>query len=184
MEEQISRCSARCEGLDPVSRTSYLQLKTDMVNLLVREQDAVSMAHSLEVRLPLIDQRVVETAARIPSDLKLFQNKEKYILRKVLKNLLPEEITNRTKKGFMLPMGSWMRNELKDVVNSCLSRETTKKRGMFNPDTVDALRDDFFKGKQPFFKIWNQVAFELWRRIVLDRENGWERPAGNIRDFI
>ncbi len=183
-EAQLITAAARCEGLDPVSKTSYMQLKTDMPNLLVRDQDAVSMAHSLEVRLPLLDHRIVELAARIPPGLKLHGKQEKFILREVLKNILPEEITNRKKKGFMLPMSSWMRNELKPVVESCLSRESTIRRGIFNPAAIDHLRKDFFAGKQPFFKVWNQVAFELWCRINLDRKNGWERPSGDIRDFI
>jgi asparagine synthase (glutamine-hydrolysing) len=183
-EPRFSFYADRCDDLDPIARTSYMQLKTDMTNLLLRDQDAVSMAHSLEVRLPLIDHTLVELAARIPSDLKLHGNEEKFILRKALSHLLPEEITQRSKKGFIFPMGSWMRNELRPVVESCLSEAATKKRGIFNVDTTKQLKKDFFAGKQPFFKVWNQVVFELWCRITLDREHGWLRPAGCVKDFI
>ncbi len=183
-EPRFELYSDRTEGLDPIARTSYLQLKTDMVNLLLRDQDAVSMAHSLEVRLPLIDYQVVETVARIPSDLKIRDGKEKYILREALSHLLPGNILHRSKKGFIFPMEIWMRRELRDVVESCLSYESVKKRGIFRPETISTLRDDFFNGKEPFFKVWNQVVFELWCRIVLDRKNGWQRPSGTIKDYI
>ncbi|MBN1356683.1 asparagine synthase (glutamine-hydrolyzing) [bacterium] len=176
--------AGRCETLDAVAQTSYLQLKTDMVNLLVRDQDVVSMAHGLEVRLPLIDHRLVELAARIPSDLKLHGDAEKYILRKALSKHLPPDITSRKKKGFIFPMGSWMRNELKDVVHNCLSNESTRRRGIFNPKTMERMKRDFFNGKQPFFKVWNQVAFELWCRINLDDDTGFQRPSGTIMDYL
>ncbi len=182
--DRIDKCSERCAGLDPVAQMSYLQLKTDMADLLVRDQDAVSMAHSLEVRLPMLDYGLVEAAAHIPSGMKLHGNEEKYVLRRAMAHILPENIVTRRKKGFMFPMSDWMRNELKPVVDSCLAPEATRKRGIFNPVTVDMLRRDFFRGTKPFFKVWNQVLFELWCRIVLDRPAGWNEPSGDIRDYI
>jgi asparagine synthase (glutamine-hydrolysing) len=181
---RIESLSERCHNLDPVTRMSYLQLKIDMPDLLVRDQDAVSMAHSLEVRLPMLDYKLVETAAHISPDMKLHGNTEKFVLRKALENILPEDILSRRKKGFIFPMSDWMRNELKPVVDSCLSREAVVKRGVFNPDTTESLRNDFFKGRKPFFKVWNQVLFELWCRVVLDRSEGWMPPSRDIRDFI
>jgi len=132
----------------------------------------------------LIDYRLVEIASRIPWNLKLKNKQEKYILRKALEDLLPNQITERKKKGFVIPMGDWMRHELRPVVKSCLSKESAVKRGIFNPDFIVKLKEDFFNGKQPFFKVWNQVVFELWCRIVIDRKNGWQKPSQDIRDFI
>ncbi|MFC1850794.1 asparagine synthase (glutamine-hydrolyzing) [candidate division CSSED10-310 bacterium] len=182
--DPIIRYGTRCAGLDTVARTSYLQLKTDLVNLLIRDQDAVSMANSLEVRVPLLDHLLVETAARVPSELKLRGNEEKFILRQALSHLLPTDITARRKKGFIFPMGSWMRHELKPVINSCLSKEATTRRGVFNPDVAEYLRQGFYAGKQPFFKIWNLAVFELWCRLVLDRKKGWEKPSGTVADYL
>ncbi len=184
IEDHIDKFCTRCEGLDPVARTSYLQIKTDMADLLVRDQDAVSMAQSLEVRLPMIDHKVVELASRIPSDLKLRGNQEKFILRKIMSPFLPPDIVNRPKKGFIFPMDHWMRNELRPIVLSCMSREATLRRGIFSLETTQQLKNDFFKGKQPFFKIWNQVVFELWCRIVIDRQNGWQKPSEHVKDFL
>jgi len=174
----------RSEGFDPITRISYLQLKTDMVNLLVRDQDAVSMAHSLEVRLPLIDHHLVETVLRLPAQLKLKGNQEKYILRQAMSHVLPNEITTRRKKGFIVPLNFWMLHELRPVITNCLSRASIEKRGIFNPDTVDNLCRDFFQGKQPFFKVWNLAVFELWCRIVLDRKDGWKKPEGTLQDYL
>lgn len=182
--DRIDIYSDRCEGLDPVDRMSYIQLKSDMVDLLVRDQDAMSMAHSLELRLPMIDSALVETAARIPASMKLHGNREKHVLRMAVQDLLPGEIINRRKKGFIFPMGDWMRYSLKPVVDSCLSAESVKRRGIFNPDTVQGLTRDFFEGRQPFFKIWNLAVFELWCRIVLDRSDGWSEPPGNLEDYL
>ncbi len=182
--DEISYYAPRCDGLDPIAQTSYLQIKTDLTNLLVRDQDAVSMAHSLEVRLPMLDHHLVESAARITSHMKLHDTTEKYVLRKAMKHYLPGSILNRTKKGFIFPMSQWMRKELRPVVEDCLSRESVLKRGIFNVNETLRLKDEFFAGKQPFFRIWNQVVLELWMRIVIDRPAGWERPTCGIRDFI
>lgn len=184
VDARIESCSARCQNADPVAQMSYLQLKIDMPDLLVRDQDAVSMAHSLEVRLPMLDYKLVEAAARIPSSMKLKGNSEKYVLRQAMTTILPSNIVNRQKKGFIFPMSDWMRNELKPVVDSCLSFDSIRSRGIFNPPAVEKLRTDFYKGKEPFFKVWNQVVFELWCRIVLDRPEGWLPPSGSIRDFL
>ncbi|MCD4654033.1 asparagine synthase C-terminal domain-containing protein, partial [bacterium] len=184
LDPRLMLYSNRCADLDAVNRMSYMQLKTDMVNLLVRDQDAVSMAHGLEVRLPMIDYKLVEAAARVPASMKLNGSTEKFVLREAVKDLLPAKITRRRKKGFMFPMADWMRNELKPVVQSCLSRDSIKKRGIFSPDTVEALTKDFYNGKQPFFKIWNLALFELWCRVVLDRPDGWSEPPGELEDYL
>lgn len=184
VDNRIEFCSARCPDMDPISRMSYLQLKIDMPDLLLRDQDAVSKIHGLEVRFPMLDYNLVEIAARIPSSMKLKGNIEKYVLRQAMKHVLPPTIVNRPKKGFMFPMSDWMRHELKPVVDSCLSKDSIRSRGVFNPEAVEKLRNNFFRGKEPFFKVWNQVIFELWCRIVLDRPTGWLPPTETIKDFI
>ena len=183
-DNRLEILGKRCEALDTINSVSYLQMKTDLPNLLLRDQDAVSMAHNLEVRLPLIDRKVVELAAKISPQYKLHGDSEKFILRESLSDLLPQTITQRKKKGFIFPMGQWMRGDLRTIVESCLSESATKKRNIFDPQTITQLKKDFFNGKQPFFKIWNQVVFELWCRIAVDREDGWKRPVGQIEDFI
>jgi asparagine synthase (glutamine-hydrolysing) len=166
--DELSEFAEDVEGRSVVAATSLLQLKTDMVNLLLRDQDAVSMAHSLEMRVPLIDHELVEAAARIPSSLKLRRGQEKYILRKALEGILPGDILERRKKGFMFPMHLWMRKELADIVRATLDGESVRRRGFFRPEAVVRLRERFFAGKEPFFKVWNLVALELWCRLIID----------------
>jgi len=166
--DELAEYDTSIQHTSVISATSLLQLKTDMVNLLLRDQDAVSMAHSLEVRLPLIDHEIVEFAASIPSSLKLHGNQVKYILRHSMADILPLSILERTKKGFVFPMHLWMRNEFKDVVRKTLSQESIIKRGFFHYEPVSRLTSNFFAGREPFFKIWNLVALELWCRLFLD----------------
>lgn len=182
--DEISFFAHRCEGLDPVAQTSYLQIKTDLSNLLVRDQDAVSMAHSLEVRLPFLDHHLIETAARVSSRMKLKGDVEKYVLRQAMRGRLPANILTRRKKGFIFPMTLWMRKELRPVVEDCMSVDSLTRRGIFNVNESRKLVHEFYAGRQPFFKIWNQVVLELWMRIVLDRPDGWRRPEGRIKDFL
>ncbi|MBN2053680.1 asparagine synthase (glutamine-hydrolyzing) [bacterium] len=167
--DEIDRYVGATENYDIVDKVSFLQIKTDLVNLLIRDQDAVSMAHSLEVRLPLIDHVLIEFIACTPPHLKLHGNMEKYILREAVKDILPADIAGRRKKGFMFPMHLWMRNELAPVVDGCLNRASVERRGIFNWEFVRSLTARFEAGKEPFFKVWNMVALELWCRMFLDR---------------
>jgi len=159
-----------------VAATSYLQIKTDLVNLLLRDQDAVSMAHSLEMRVPMVDHELVELAAMLPSRLKIKDGQEKFLLREAMRDLLPPATVSRRKKGFMFPMHLWMMNELAPVVRRMLSPEAVRRRGFFNGEAVSRLTEQFFKGKEPFFKIWNLVALELWCRMNLDMSR-YEDPG-------
>lgn len=166
--DELSEHEGTIRGTSVVSAASLLQLKTDMVNLLLRDQDAVSMAHSLEVRVPFVDHQVVEYATQIPWSLKLHENEAKYVLKKAVADLLPQPILQRAKMGFIFPMNLWMRNQMEGVVRQALSRESIEKRGFFRYEAVHRLALAFFAGKEPFFKVWNLVVLELWCRLVLD----------------
>jgi asparagine synthase (glutamine-hydrolysing) len=168
--DELAEYKMRIRGTSVISATSLLQLKTDMVNLLLRDQDAVSMAHSLEVRLPFIDHEVLEFAAAIPSSLKLHGRIPKFILKRSMADILPQRILQRQKRGFFFPMHLWMRNDLEDVVRNTLSMSSINKRGFFNYEPVAQLKEAFFAGKEPFFKVWNLVVLELWCRLVLDHK--------------
>jgi asparagine synthase (glutamine-hydrolysing) len=166
--DELSEHEEAIQGTSIISAASLLQLKTDMVNLLLRDQDAVSMAHSLEVRVPFVDHQVVEYATKIPWSLKLHGNEVKYVLKKAVADLLPYPVIQRPKKGFIFPMDLWMRRHLADVVRQTLSRESIERRGFFNWEPVHRLVSDFFAGREPFFKVWDFVVLELWCRLVLD----------------
>merc|ERR1711964_571829 len=116
-----------CE-LDSIVRVTRLELKSYMAHMLLRDTDAMSMAHSLEVRVPLIDHKLVEFATRIPASLKLSKarfgmlgGRTKVILTDTLHDLLPPSIVKRRKQGFNMPLGHWMRGALYPVVDEALS---------------------------------------------------------------
>ena len=182
--DELSEHAASLRGISIISATSFLQLKTDMANLLLRDQDAVSMAHSLEVRLPFLDHELVEYAARIPSSLKLHGDQVKYILKRSVADILPPEILQRGKKGFVFPMHLWIRNQLEDVIRSTLSRESVVRRGFFRCEAVDRLTADFFAGREPFFKVWNLVALELWCRMILDAKVFEDPGMAAVEDLL
>jgi asparagine synthase (glutamine-hydrolysing) len=124
---------------DLLSRIQYVDIKTYLPDDILAKVDRASMAVSLEVRAPLLDHRLLELAARMPSSLKLRGRTGKYIFKKAMSSALPDGILNRKKMGFAIPLGRWFRNELKDVAYSTLF------------DSADGILDPGF-----LKKIWNQ----------------------------
>ncbi len=161
--------------LDPIVRVTRLELKSYLAHMLLRDTDAMSMANSLEVRVPLIDHKLVEFAMRIPPSLKLgnspigaINGRTKLVLTDVLSDVLPEEIARRRKQGFDMPLGPWMRSALEPVISESLSRESVQRRGIFDPDSVAHLWGDFKTGHGPYMRVWALLMLELWQREFLD----------------
>src|SRR4029077_10420204 len=110
----------RANTTDPLSRIQYVDIKTYLVDDILVKVDRASMANSLEVRCPLLDHKLMELIAQIPSSLKLRNGQGKYIFKKSLQKILPPEILNRRKKGFSMPVAEWLRGELKEFAYSAL----------------------------------------------------------------
>ena len=160
------------EKLDPINKISYLDFKVHLGDVLMRDVDVMSMAFSLETRIPLIDHKLVEFVSTIPPELKMKNGKKKYIFLEAMKYLLPEEVLNRPKLGFAFPLNLWLRNELKPLVEFVLSPEIMKKRGFFNYINVQKLIEDFNKGRElNYRKIWGIIILELWIRLILENNH-------------
>jgi asparagine synthase (glutamine-hydrolysing) len=160
---------------DSIMKVTRLELKSYMSHMLLRDTDVTSMAHSLEVRVPLIDHKLVEFAANIPGSMKLgnsyagkFSGPTKVVLTDALVDVLPKQILARKKQGFFMPVGSWMLNDLKPIVSEALSSDTVSRRGIFDPGTIRGLRSDFENGKGSYMKVWALLILELWQREFLD----------------
>ncbi|MFQ5408989.1 MAG: asparagine synthetase B family protein, partial [Anaerolineales bacterium] len=149
---------------DPIAKVTRLELKGYMAHTLLRDTDAMSMAHSLEVRVPLIDHRLVEFAVRLPASAKLRAGRAKALLTDALGDLLPAEVISRRKQGFEMPVGTWLRNELHPVIEDALSHRAVTQRGLFNPAAVTEIYQDFLAGRGPYMRVWALVALELWLR--------------------
>ncbi|HEV8700171.1 MAG TPA: asparagine synthase (glutamine-hydrolyzing) [Candidatus Polarisedimenticolia bacterium] len=180
---------------DLIARVSRLDLKGYMAHRLLRDMDAMSMAHSLEVRVPLIDHRLVEFAYALPASYKYQpgsaappggereasyrQLGAKRILIDSVRDLLPVGYEDRPKTGFHLPMASWMKSDLRPAVDDLLSRESVRRRGLFRPEAVARLLAGFHGGAVPWHQVWALAALELWQRQVL--YSGAAAPAGDQR---
>ena len=152
-----------------IDRVTRLELKNYMAHTLLRDTDAMSMAHSLEVRVPLIDHKLVEFVTTIPADLKLRGGQPKYLLLEALKDVLPPEVTKRRKQGFEMPVAAWMRGPLRPALDDVFSSQSIERRGLFNSAEARRLYQAFLQGEGPYMRVWCLAVLELWMRKYLDR---------------
>lgn len=152
-----------CSAEDTVNRLGYLDLKLYLQDDLLVKTDRMSMANSLEIRVPFLDHTFVEYAASIPSDLKLKGLRTKHILKKAMAPYLPPEILSRKKIGFDIPLGVWIRNELKDFVMDVLSPTNLNKHGFFNPAAVEKCLKEHLQGAHNHRQLlWPLIIFQFW----------------------
>ncbi len=138
---------------------------------ILTKVDRMSMAHSLEARVPLLDHSFVEFAATIPADWKWHQGRTKHIFIKSLRGLLPDEILDRSKKGFGVPLNRWFRGPLRPLVRELLLSDSCRKRGIFNEAYLNRLITRQEQGRSLDYHMWTLMSFELWCRTFLDRKH-------------
>ncbi len=155
--------------LSPINAMFEVDRKTQLPDDLLMLTDKMTMATSLECRVPLLDHELVELSCRMPDDLKIKGGTLKYILKESLTELLPEEILHRKKRGFGAPMGAWIKSELLPLMNSLLSSEVIRQRGVFNAEVVSELLEDHLNSRQDNTDILiGLMNFEIWSRLMLD----------------
>lgn len=160
----------RAKQLSPLNRICYLDLKTFLPCLNLAYADKTSMASAVEVRLPLLDHRFAELAITIPESLKLHEWNQKYILKKSLSQILPNEIIRRKKAGFSGPVRAWIRNEYRDQIYDLIGPGGLLKRGIFEEKAVHQIWDDNLTGREDYgLRIWALLTLELWLRTFIDR---------------
>ena len=147
---------------------SLLEMQSYMGWRLLRDTDAMSMAHSLEVRVPLIDHKVVEFVCGLRSGWEKIWGHPKRLLTESLSDILPAEIVHRKKQGFSFPMEKWMKGELREVVEDAFSLESIRRRGFMTENGLRNLYDGFLRGEVGYPVIWQMVVLELWMRDTLD----------------
>ena len=154
-----------------IDKVSYFDLKTHLGDVLMRDVDAMSMAFSLETRIPLIDHKLVEFVATVPPYLKMRNGKKKYIFIEALKDLLPEEIRTRKKRGFAFPLRLWLRKDLKPVLEFILSKENIERRGFFKYEEIEKLKQNYYSWKAPNYrKVWGFAILEMWIRSAIEND--------------
>ena len=153
-----------------LDRLLFADIKTYLVELLMK-QDQMSMATSIESRVPFLDHKLVEFAATLPDQWKLNGWTTKRILRESMKGLLPDSILNRPKMGFPVPFAGWTRGAWNDVARDVLLDRRSRERGLIDPEAVDGLLADHAAGRtEGGDRVWSLLNLELWHRTFIDQE--------------
>jgi asparagine synthase (glutamine-hydrolysing) len=167
--EKHRRLYEQCESADPIDRALYVDAKTYMVDDVLTKVDKMSMAVSLETREPLLDHKLLEYAATIPSSLKLHDGTSKYLLRQLLKRRLPASILARPKQGFAAPIGQWLAGPLQRMGQDLLFDGRLAQRGIVRSSAVKQLWENHRSGRADHkHRLWAVVMLELWFRAFVD----------------
>ena len=147
---------------DALARIQYIDFKTYLPDDILTKVDRASMAHSLEVRCPFLDHHLIEYAARLPSSLKLHGRQSKVVLRKAVAGLVPDAILERPKMGFAMPIGRWLRTELRGLIQDHVLTDRAG-HGLFAPETVQELWREHDAGwRERTTELWGLLVFNLW----------------------
>jgi asparagine synthase (glutamine-hydrolysing) len=174
--EQIARFDPWADSLghlrgmdgDWLSAIQYCDLNTYLPLDILTKVDRMTMAHSIEARPPLLDHKLVEFAARVPARLRLRDGATKYLLKRAMRGVLPDDIIDRPKQGFAVPLARWFRGELAGFTRDLLFSDTCRQRGLFDTGYVERLLKLHERGRDIDLQLWTLLSLELWCRRVLD----------------
>lgn len=183
--EQFDRHFASCRNLvldqfnsalvsgtgESLNRPLYCDIKNYLPEDILCVTDRMSMQHSLEVRVPFLDHKFIEFCATIPAEMKIRFMQKKYLMKKAVRDLLPKEVISHRKQGFVGPMTSWLKNDLKPFVLETLSEVNLRKHGLLNRSTVKKILDEHFSGREIHDTlIWSMVIFQTWYNLYIERQ--------------
>jgi asparagine synthase (glutamine-hydrolysing) len=155
----------RAQSLDPINRVSYLEARCYMLNTLLRDSDFMSMAHGLEVRVPLIDHQLARRVLALPGSWKLNEGTPKPLLVHALKGQLPDKIVHRPKRGFTLPFEHWMRDALRPVIEESLRKiGDSPLGGLISERAASKVWQDFLQGRTSWTRPWSLYVLNCWCR--------------------
>jgi asparagine synthase (glutamine-hydrolysing) len=166
-EEYMESAPAR----DFLDKMLYTDWKTFLPELNLAYCDKLSMAASVETRVPFLDNEVVDYMCAVPPELKLRGVTSKYVLREAVRDIVPEDIIRRRKAGFGAPIRTWLRGDLRGMVDDLLNPENIRDRGLFDPVAVSRLVADDREGREDnTYRIWALLTLEVWQRVFCDGE--------------
>ncbi len=168
MESQGGNWLTQLQSLDV---NNYLPLD------ILTKVDRMSMAHSIETRVPLLDHKLAEFAATVPPELNLHRGTTKYILKQAVRGILPDQIIDRPKRGFAIPLSFWFRGKLNSYVRDLVLSDRSRQRGIFNTRYVEELIVRNGRGQNLDLQIWMLISFELWARRFLDSASATRSAA-------
>ena len=154
---------------NPLAQQQYVDIKTYLVDDILTKVDRMSMAVSLEARVPLLDYRIVEFAVNLPAEMKIYQGETKHIFKKAMSERLPHDVLYKPKQGFSIPIKHWLRDSLKPMMTDLLSPQTIRQRGYFNDDCVSGWVEEHLDGVQNHsHRLWALMVFEIWNQQFMD----------------
>ena len=168
-EQTLAAHFSRFSSLSMASRMMRFDFETYLPEDVLTKVDRMSMAHSIESRVPLLDNEVIDFAATLPARFKIKGQTRKHVLKAMLRQVLPASILERRKQGFGVPLSGWFRGGLTTVFSDVLRSARTRERGYFEPGFVDRLIREHLEGRRDHsLRLWQLLVFELWHREYLD----------------
>jgi asparagine synthase (glutamine-hydrolysing) len=160
----------QADGQDHLSKILYTDMKTYLPGGILVKVDRMSMANSLEVRAPILDYKLMEFAATVPSRFKFKEGEKKYLLKEAFKKYLPDDILYRKKMGFSVPLASWLRNELKEIVEDKLITNSSGLTQIFKQTEITKLWcEHIAKNKDHSTVLWSMLMFKMWWDAYMDK---------------
>lgn len=167
-EDVLGRYFDRNRNPDVTSRVQYVDIKTYLPEDILVKVDRMSMAHSLEVRAPILDHKVMEYAARLPSSLKLRGSESKYIFKKMNEKRLPHEVLYRKKQGFCVPLAVWLRGDLKSLAHDAIFGDSSDLGEWFDMAYVAGIWSRHQSGREDnATPLWGLVMLGLWKKMMM-----------------
>ena len=174
-----------CDATSPVDRMLYVDSKLWLPDYLLLRGDKLTMANSLEARVPLLDHKLVEFAAKLPATMKLHGSQRKYLLKQVARRLLPPEIIDRKKQGFPIPIERWLKKEAKPMMQDLLSSETIHRRGLFDSNYIGRMIREHVSGYSDHStKLWGLMSVEMWTRKFIDGAGAVSPSSTNSPEIV
>lgn len=171
---------AASEGLEPLNRLAYVDIKSFLCCNVLEYADRMSMAHALELRAPFTDHRLVEFCLRLPFNLKFRYAESKWILRRAMEPFLPDKVLRKHKLGFNPPVGAWIGGELRQLSRELLSPDRIRRRGLFRTESVQNIQEQHIqKRRDHSLQIWALMILELWFSMYVEG-----RSAESVQDEI
>jgi len=168
-EARLARHFDGAENLPWTSQMMRFDAVTYLPEDVLTKVDRMSMAHSIESRVPLLDNEVISFASSLPAAFKIRNGRRKHILKEAAATLLPRDLLDRPKQGFAVPLGVWFQGKLRDVFSDTLMSGRARSRGYFQPQFVERLmREHLSETRDHSLRLWQLVVFERWHRQYVD----------------
>lgn len=171
VRQDIDRLLSAKPEADLLERMIYQELKLRLPELLLMRVDKMTMATSVEARVPFLDHKLVEFAMTIPQEMKYKNGETKHILKRALAGVVPDRVLQRKKKGFAAPVKEWMLDRLGGFLEDAVMNSPLRRRGLFDYDFVTEILRDHYSGRVNYaFFLWSLLNLSLWYQHWIDRD--------------